>query len=319
MRHAMIRRIGLLALLGTAGLSAPVLAQHREYYVHGRVVDAEKKPIPGVAIRLRDVATSRSYHLKTDKEGAFKFAGLPHGVYEVTVEREGYATRTDEWKFEAPQDRMQKVGVPDVVLASQSQVEAAERRQEVESDVKQAGEKLRQGDLDGAIALLQGVLARNPEDAHALFFLGLGYTRKKMYREAIGALTEVTRLTPTFPGAYFELGVCQRQLGERELALAAYKKNLELDPGNADAAYNSGLILFEENRIDEALARFQEGLAARPGDPELQEMVARCHLHKAEFETALAYLQKARAAATDPEKIAFLDGLIERTKAQIKR
>lgn len=319
MRHAMIRRAGLLAALAMFGLAAPVRAQHREYYVQGRVVDARKAPVPGVAIRLRDVATSRSYHLKTDKDGVFKFAGLPHGVYEVTVEKEGYARRTDEWKFEAPQDRMQKVAVPDVVLVSEAQVETTQRLKEAEADVEQAGEKLRQGDLEGAIGQLQGILARNPEDTHALFLLGLGYTRKKMYREAIGTLTKVTQLSPAFPGAYFELGVCHRELGEREQALAAYQKNLELDPANADAAYNAGLILFETSRIDEALARFEQGLAARPGDPDILEMAARAHIHKAEYEKALAYLEKARAGATDPEKIAFLQGLIEKTKAQVGR
>lgn len=319
MRYATISRVALLAALGIPAVSAPASAQHREYYVHGRVVDTAKSPVAGVAIRLQDVATSRSYHLKTDKDGTFKFVGLPHGVYEVTVEKEGYARRTDEWKFEAPQDRMQKVGVPDVVLASQAQVETAQRLKEAEGDVKLAGDKLRQGDVDGSIALLQGVLARTPENAPALFFLGLGYARKGMYREAVAALADVTRLSPAFPGAWFELGVCHRHLGDKEQALSAYQKALELDPANADAAYNSGLILFETSRMDEALARFKAGLAVRPDDPDLLQMAARVHIHKAEYGAALEYLQKARAAVTDAAKAAFLDALIETTKAQVGR
>lgn len=317
MRHVRIERAWLLAAVGTFVLAAPGLAQHREYYIQGRVVDPQQKALPGVAIHLREVATSRSYHLKTEKDGAFKFAGLPHGVYEATLEKEGYATRTDTWKFEAPQDRMQKVALPDVVLVSQAQVAATERLKEAEGEVKQAGEKLRAGDLDGAITQLQSVVARNPEDAHAQFFLGLGYTRKKMYPEAVAALTQVTRLTPAFAGAWFELGFCYRQLGEKDKALASYLKNLELDASNADAAYNAGLVLFETSRTDEALARFEQALAVRPGDPEILEMAARCHLNKGEFAVALAALQKARAGATDPEKIAFLDGLIEKTRSQL--
>lgn len=319
MRHATIRRAGLLGGLVVLGLAAPAPAQHREYYVHGRVVDAQQKPVAGVAIKLREVASSRSFQLKSDKDGVFKFAGLPHGVYEVTVEKEGYATRTDQWKFEAPQDRMQKVAVPDLVLVPQAQVDAAQRLKAAEAEVKKAGEMLRQGDLDGGIAVLEAVLARSPGNAHALFFLGLGYARKKMYPEAVRALNEVTRLTPTFAGAWFELGVCHKELGQKEEALAAYRKNLELDPANADALYNAGLILFETNRIDEALARFEGGLSARPGDPDLLEMIARCHINKGAFDTALGYLEKARAAATDPDKIAFLDRLIQTARAQAGR
>jgi hypothetical protein len=88
------------------GLAAAAIAQHREYYVRGRVVDTQKKPVAGVVIRLRDVATSRSYQMKTDGDGTFKLAGLPHGVYEASFEKEGYASQRAEWKFEAPQDRI---------------------------------------------------------------------------------------------------------------------------------------------------------------------------------------------------------------------
>jgi hypothetical protein len=107
-------------------LGAPALAQHREYYVRGKVVDSDKKPLQDVEIRLRDAATSRSYDIRTDKEGAFKFAGLPHGVYAVTFTLDGYAPKTDEWKLDAPQDRMQRVDIPDVVLVSQARVQEIE-------------------------------------------------------------------------------------------------------------------------------------------------------------------------------------------------
>jgi tetratricopeptide (TPR) repeat protein len=300
-------------------LAAPALAQYREYYVRGRVVDPQKNPIPGVEIQVTDVETSRSYSMKTDKDGVFKLAGLPHGKYEVRFSREGYVAAKDEWKFEAKQERMQKVDVPDVVLVSQAQVDKAVQLKEADSAVKAAGDKLRAGDLDGSIALLQGVLAKNPEDANALFYLGLSYAGKKMCREAIPPLVQVTELTPAFPGAWFQLGACHRQLGDTQKALASYEKSLELDPANTDGAYNAGLILFETNRIDEALARFESGLLSKPEDPELLEMTGRCYINQGEFETAVARLEKARAATADPDKQAFLDQLIAATRAMVKK
>jgi len=315
MRHRVNRRggVAVAALL----LAAPAFAQYREYYARGRVVDTQKKPIPGVDIHVRDVATSRSYETRTDKDGVFKLVGLPHAKYEVIFSKEGYVTAKDEWKFEAPQDRMQKVDVPDVVLASEALVQEVQRIKEADSAVKEAREKIQNGDLDGAIALLQGVLSKNPKDANALFFLGLSYAGKKMCREAVDALTRVTELNPTFPGAYFELGVCYRQLGDLEKALAAYEKNLELDPANANSAYNAGLILFETNRMEEALARFESGLLSKPEDPELLEMAGRCDINQGKFETAVERLVQARAITTDPDKRAFLDGLIDKAKSLI--
>ena len=314
MRHRVIRRAAALAALL---LAVPVFAQYREYYVRGRVVDPQKKPIPGVEIDVRDVETSRSYHMATDKDGVFKLAGLPHGKYAVSFSREGYVAAQDEWKFEEKQERMQKVAVPDVVLVSESHIQQTLRLKEADSAVKEAGEKLRMGDLDGSIALLQGVLSKNPKDANALFFLGLSYAGKKMCREAIDALTQVTELTPAFPGAYFQLGVCHRQLGDMEKALAAYEKNLELDPANANGAYNAGLILFDSNRIEEALVSFEKGLLSKPEDPELLEMTGRCYIHQGKFGTAVERLEKARAATADPDKRAFLDQLISKARTLV--
>lgn len=213
-----IERIGMAGATLALVLSAPALAQYREYYVRGKVVDIGKQPIAGVEIELHDVATSRRFNMKTGKDGTFKFAGLPHGIYKASFAKDGYAPRQDEWKLEAPQDSMQRVEIPDVVLASRDQ-------------------------------------------------------------------------------------------------LAAFEKALELDPSNADAAYNAGLILFETNRIEEALRHFEQGLASKPEDPDLLEMAGRCYIHQAKLERALESLQKARGATADAAKAAFLDELIAKLKA----
>jgi tetratricopeptide (TPR) repeat protein len=297
-------------------LAGPAPAQHREYYVRGKVLDTQSKPLPGVQIRVLDVATSRSYHIKTDKEGIFKFAGLPHAVYEVTFTCEGYAPKQDEWKLEAPQERMQRVDVPDVVLVSQAKVQEIQALKETEAAVKDAAERLRQGDPDAAIAGLSGLLAKQPDDVNALFLLGLGYVRKQMHREALAPLTRVTELSPGFAGAWLELGVCQRKLGDAPRALAAYEKALELDPQNADAGYNAGLILFEADRVDEALVRFEQGLALKPNDPDLLDMAGRCYVHQQKWDRAVELLEKARAVTTDPAKAAFLDELVRKIKPE---
>lgn len=318
MKKETTSRIGILAAFAAFSLAAPGWAQYREYYLRGRVVDTEKTPLAGVEIRLRDVATSRDYRVKTGKDGTYKLAGLPHGVYEVTFGKEGYAAKTDQWKFETVQETMQKVDLPDAVLASEAKVRDVQTLKEAEAGIKAAGEKMRGGDPDGAIAALRSILEKRPKDENALFFMGLAYAKKEMYKEAIEALAQVAEIQPAFPGAYFQLGVCYRHLGEPEKALAAYAKTLELDPGNADAAYNSGLILFEQNRVEEALARFEQGLAVRPADPDLLQMAGVCCLNQGRYEAAVAHLEKARGATTDAEKIAVLDEMLGKIKTRIK-
>jgi len=304
--------MGLILILPGSG-------QFREYYVFGKVLDTQKNPLEGVEITVRDVLSNRSYTIKTKKDGEFKFVGLPHATYKVVFKKEGYAVKEDEWKLATPQDTMQKIEMPAVVLPSQAQVEEAGRLKEMEGQVKEAFEKIRQKDYEGSIVILKEVLAKDPKDTNAIYLIGLSYSKKQMYAEAIAALTQVVQLVPKFPPAYFELAICYQNQGEKEKALEYFQKTLELDANNPDAAYNAGLILFGLNRVDEALANFEKALKAKPGDPEYLEMAGRCYINQGNYAKAIEYLEQVKSVLTDPERIKFLDDLIAKLKEQIKQ
>ena len=310
MNKHVFRVLGALAVLAGLMSVLPAFGQYREYYFYGKVVDTDKKPLADVEIKLRDVETSRGYNVKTNKNGEFKFAGLPHGVYKVTFRKEGFAVKEDEWRFEAAQDTMQKVEIPDVTLVSQELVQKTEQMKNTEAEIKAAADKIRNKDYEGAVAQLKAFLEKNPQDANALYFVGIAYSRMNSFPDAVEALTRVTQLVPNFPPAYFELGVCMQRQGDQPKAVEYYQKNLELDPANADSAYNAGLILFKLSRIDEARIAFDKALKMRPDDPDVLEMAARCSINAGDFDQALGYLEKALAGVKDPEKIKFLEDLI---------
>ena len=271
-------------------------------------------------ITLRDVQTSRSYHVRTKKDGTFRLVGLPHGVYQVTFAKEGFAEKTDEWRFEQPQETMQKADIPTVTLASRQTVEEAQQMQQAAGEVRAAAEKIRLEDFDGAIADLKTVLDKNPEDANALYLTGMAYVKKTMFAEAIPPLVKVTELSPKFAAAYYQLGVCHQGLNDDAKALEDYQKAMDLDPANPDAPYNAGLILFSESKIDEALALFEQSLTLRPDDPAVLEMAGRCYIHRADFAKAIEYLEKAKDGyASDEERVKFLEDLIAKLKEQIKK
>ena len=112
MKHRTAPLLALVILGISWILALPGRAQYREYYFHGKVVDTQKNPIEGADISLRDVATSRSYSVKTNKKGEFKFAGLPHGTYKVVFKKEGYAVKEDEWRFMTPRTTCRKRRFP---------------------------------------------------------------------------------------------------------------------------------------------------------------------------------------------------------------
>lgn len=307
----------LIFLFGMGVLLAVfAVAQFREYYFYGKVFDTQKNPLESVELTLRDVSTSRSYHVKTNKKGEFKLAGLPHGVYKASFKKEGFAVKEDEWRFETPQAAMQKTEIPDIVLVTVDQIRKQEELKELQGALKEASEKIKQGDYGGAEALLKAVLEENPSDTNALYLLGIARARKKMYPEAVEALTRVIQSNPDFAPALFELAVCHQRMNEPDRALELYQKTIEADPANPDAHYNIGLILFEKNRADEALGFFEKALSLKPGDPAYLEMAGRCFINRADFLKAVEYLEKAKAGYTDADRIKFLDELITKLKEQ---
>lgn len=319
MRHHFYACVPVLISIFFLAQFFPLFAQHREYYFYGKVIDPQEEPVSDVEITLRDIETSRSYSVKTNKKGEFKLAGLPHGIYKVTFKKEGYALKEDEWSFTTPQNRMQKVEIPPVTLVSEVQLQEATRLKELEGVLKEAQEKIREQDYDGAISILEDVLAKDPKDSNALYLSGLSYSKKQSYAEAIEALTQVVQLVPSFPPAQFELAICYQNQGEKAKALEHYQKTLELDPNNPDAAFNAGLILFGESRVDEALALFEKAVSLRPDDPAYLEMAGRSHIHQGNLEKAVEYLEKAKKRYSDPEKTKFLEDMIKKLMEQIKK
>ena len=80
MKYRTIKLSGLIAAALALVQVLPASAQYREYYLYGKILDTQKNSIEGVEIDIRDEATNLTFSEKTDKNGTFKFPGLPHGL-----------------------------------------------------------------------------------------------------------------------------------------------------------------------------------------------------------------------------------------------
>jgi len=311
--------VPLIAIALLAALAATASAQYREYHLLGSVVGRDGRPIAGVEIRIRDQVSSRSYSTRTEKSGSFEFVGLPHGVFDATIRKEGYASRSDEWKFEEPQDRMQKVEVPQIVLLTEGQVEGIELDHELQEGVGKAAEKIRAGDFDGALDLLKEMIAKKPEDANALYLAGICYLRKQMAGEAMDAFKKVTAAKPDFAAGHLQLGLSYQKSGDPAGALASYGRVIEIEPQNVVALYNSGVLLDSENRSAEAITYFERAIDIKKDDPAVFETAAYCHLRLGNHAKALEYLERARDLTQDASKIEALDELISQLREKVQK
>jgi tetratricopeptide (TPR) repeat protein len=309
MKHHSQYSLFLLAMvLLFCGL--PLTGQYREYYLSGQIQDMQKQPLAGVEIALFETKNSRTFSATTDKSGKFKFAGLPHGIYQVAISKPGYETKNVEWKFAAPQEKMLRVEIPPILLASSQEILQMEQTKQMKKDLEDATEKIRNLDYDGALDILKKALQTDPKNANALYLSGLSYAKKKMYSEAKAALEQVTTLTPDFAPAHFQLGICYQQSGEPEKALAQYREVMRLDPANLDNYFNATLILVQLNKPTEALENCLKILQTRPEDPDVNEMAGQCQLQLGDYGKALAYFEKALAFSKDEAKKKLLNELI---------
>jgi tetratricopeptide (TPR) repeat protein len=296
----------------------PGSAQHRDYYIYGKIVDSKNQPIPKVEIALRDINTSRSYSFKTNKKGEFKFVGLPSGVYQVTMEKEGYRTKTDEWKFEIKPDRMQKINLKTIAMISEEHLKEINQAKQIQKDFETASEKIQKNEFDDALSILEKILKEKPNDENAIYLTGICYFKKNMLPEAIEAFSKVNTLNPVFPGAYYHLGICYQKQNQLDKSLTFYQKALELDPKNFISLFNGGLVFYKLKRYSEALTYFEKALELKPDDPEILEFIGLCFIQNENYKKALEYLKKAKNASANEEKIKSLDVLIKDLKEQRK-
>ena len=301
------------------GLSLPLAAQYREYYLTGLIQDTRNQPLVGVLVELLETDSSVTFSSKTNTEGKFKFAGLPHGIYQVTITKAGYETKKVEWKFDAPQEKMLRMEIPAIPLASGQEILQIEQNKQMKKDLEDATEKIRELDYDGALDILNKALQADAKNANVLYLAGLSYAKKKMYIEAKAVLEQVTALTPDFAPAHFQLGVCYQQKGNGEKALAQYREVMRLDPTNLDNYFNATLILVQLNKPVEALENCLKILQARPNDPDVNEMAGQCQLQLGDYPQALAYFEKALSFSKDEAKKKLLHELIAELRKSIEK
>jgi tetratricopeptide (TPR) repeat protein len=97
------------------------------------------------------------------------------------------------------------------------------------------------------------------------------------------------------PEYLFSLGQALRQQGRRDEALLAFRHVLNLEPAHWDAAQESGTLLHESGRLQEALDVLKPCLEARPDHIPTLVVCTECMLSLRQFEQVVAANQRAHA------------------------
>lgn len=162
----------------------------------------------------------------------------------------------------------------------------------------QGAAHLREGQDDKGIGLLRVALDRNPDDADALYNLGVTMSERGETAEAIGLLERLVALQPDFPGGWTALGVAYGKAARWEEAIRAFTVAVARDGGDGLARLNLGAALSQCGRLEEGLDHLKAAVVLRQEDPQAWLNLA-LNLEQS-GEVADAETAYARVIALDP-------------------
>jgi Flp pilus assembly protein TadD/PAS domain-containing protein len=124
--------------------------------------------------------------------------------------------------------------------------------------------------------------------------------RQGKYQEAIPFFTRAIDMDPNFAYAWFDRGVCQRELGKDDEALKDFTRAAELLPddeevlyGQADLLKKIGILQGQNTALESAIQAFNRILEANPNNADAWNGLAICMNQLGKNEIAKQYFQRS--------------------------
>jgi len=147
--------------------------------------------------------------------------------------------------------------------------------------LREGTQLLRQGKASEALPLLRRAYDLRPEHADAALNLGGAYLMSGRHREAVPVLERAVERQPDNARLWISLGAAYlgnpilAHDEQHQKALAAFQRALDLDPFAPSAAYNMGLIHRDRGERDLAMAAFRRAAKSDPGDQDARRILSR--------------------------------------------
>ena len=92
----------------------------------------------------------------------------------------------------------------------------------------------------------------------------LKYYQSKQYNNAEKLAVSITKEFPKHSFTWKVLAAALKQNGRIDESLVASQKSVQLDPEDAEAYYNLGIVMQELGRLDEAEASYKKAITLKP-------------------------------------------------------
>ncbi len=125
------------------------------------------------------------------------------------------------------------------------------------------------GDIEKAKEYVAQAISQKSDYSEAIFFRSQIEVAEGNIRGAINSMENITLISPTDAGAFFELGLLKYNNKDYAGAIVALERSISLLPEYANARYFLGLSYAMMNRRAEAITQFKTLSAQNPDNAEL--------------------------------------------------
>lgn len=169
-----------------------------------------------------------------------------------------------------------------------------------------------------AIRWMEKACQLNPNDADALYNLGVMFKAKSELSKAQSAFAKAIQANPNFALAHYNFGMTLFEENKYAEAVESFDKAIAADPAMADAHASKGFVLRELEEVDEAITAYREAIRLQPQNAKTWSGLAVCLQENDQLEEAVEANRNAIAVNPDyPEATANLcDTLIQMRKPE---
>jgi len=158
--------------------------------------------------------------------------------------------------------------------------------------------------------VLEQMLARNPANQQAIEQYAQILLDEGQTNQAIAQLSKSATQTDN-PALYDLLGDAYKRVHDNAHAEQAYRRAVQLDPGDAGPLRRLASTLFDESKFDEAIPRYQQLTHIDPSDAANYLRLAEMYYQQKKYELAETSIAQAEQRAPDNLEVIYNQALID--------
>jgi hypothetical protein len=140
---------------------------------------------------------------------------------------------------------------------------------------------------DSSIRIHSRIIAADPENKYAHFFISLPLFAEKKNKEAVSHLETAIKIDPAYTEAYFILGNWYASENQYEKAYSIFRKSTETNPESSDAWRNIAIFMAQKGKYRESIDYFKTAIKQDSTETDLYPLMAESYMKLKSYKNAV--------------------------------